>query len=475
MFQKTDQHSSLFMKKILQLLSIFFLMGSTVFAQDYKLPAYQKFTLKNGLTVYLMEQHEVPLIDISFVLPAGAIYDDGKAGLASLTSSSLMHGTKNYSKSQLDETLDFLGASVNTYASKEAAGLSAQSAAKDINQVLAIVKDILTAPTFDTSEFSKEKSRALLSLEQAKERPRAVIGNYFQEMLFGNHVYGNIVPGTVASVSGLTSADIKSFYNEHYHPNGAAIAIVGDFSAKDMKAQLTKLFADWKKGSGKDSDPAATALTKPNSTKVLLVDKDDSHETTFFIGAPGIARNNPDFVAVDVINTLVGGRFTSMLNEALRINSGLTYGAGSRFLPYKKGGAFYISTFTATETTEPAIDTALAVMKRLHTEGISEEMLTSAKNYVKGLFPPDYETSGQLARLLTDMYWYNFDESFINNFQKNVDGLTMEKAKKIIDEYFPADKLQFVLIGKASEIKPIAEKYGPVTEVKIGEQVKKGF
>ena len=204
----------------------------------------------------------------------------------------------------------------------------------------------------------------------------------------------------------------------------------------------------------------------------MLVNKDDARETTFYIGAPGITRNNPDYVAVDVINTLFGGRFTSMLNDELRVNSGLTYGANSRFSPLKNAGSFYISTFTATKTTEATIDKALEVLNNLHKNGISQENLNSAKNYVKGQFPPRYETASQLSGLMTQMFWYGFDENFINNFEKNVDGLTLEKAKTIISTYFPKDNLKFILVGKASEIKDIAKKYGAVTEVQIKDEIK---
>ena len=220
---------------------------------------------------------------------------------------------------------------------------------------------------------------------------------------------------------------------------------------------------------------APAAINKPSENRVLLLNKEDPKETTFFIGAPGIARNNPDYVAIDVVNTLFGGRFTSMLNDELRVNSGLTYGAGSRFSALKNGGSFIISTFTAGKTTEPAIDKTLEVINKLHTNGIDEKSLTSAKNYVKGQFPPRFETASQLAGLMTQMFWYNFDESFINNFEKNVDGLTVEKAKEIITKYFPKDKLQFVLVGKAADIRKIAEKYGKVKEVEMKEEVKKSF
>lgn len=444
-------------------------------AQDYKLPAYQKLTLKNGLTVYLMEQHEVPMVNLSVILPAGAIYDGDKAGLASLTATALKHGTKNYPKAKLDEELDFIGASVNTFASKEFAGLSAEFAAKDKDKVLAVINELLTEPVFDTAEFSKEKKRILVRLDQAKESPRSVIGSYFDKFLYGDHAYGNIVSGTISSVSGLVPDDIKKFYKENYIPDGSAISIVGDFNSKEMKGIVTKLFSGWKQGKQTNADIASKSITKPTTNRVLLINKDDAKETTFLIGAPGISRNNPDYIAIDVINTLFGGRFTSMLNDELRVNTGLTYGANSRFSPLKNGGAFMISTFTASKTTEPAIDKALEVLNKLHKDGVDEQSLTSAKNYVKGQFPPRYETSGQLSGLLTQMFWYNFNESYINNFQKNVDDLTVEKAKDIIARYFPKDKLQFVMVGKSEEIKKTVEKYGPVTEVQIKEEPKKAF
>lgn len=433
---------------------------------DFKLPKYEKFTLKNGMTVYLMEQHEVPMINVSLILPAGAIYDGQQYGLASLTANALMHGTGSMSKAQIEEELDFIGADINTYASKEAAGVSAKFAAKDRDKVLNILKDVLTNPAFDAKEFDKEKKRTLAGLEQAKESPRAVIDDYYNGLLYSGHVYANPVSGRVSTVGKLTVDDVKKFYKSFYMPNGAAMAVVGDFKTSDMKAKLTSLFSNW----GKGTPPANVAnkgVTSPTSAQVLLVNKDDARETTFYIGGPGISRSNPDFVAVEVINTILGGRFTSWLNDELRVNTGLTYGARSNFSPLKNAGTFQISTFTATKNTEAAMDKALEVYNKLHTKGIDQNTLTSAKNYVKGQFPPRYETSGQLASLLTQMFWYGFDESFINNFQKSVDNLTVDGAKNIVGKYFPKNNLQFVMVGKAEDIRKVAAKYGKVTEVQI--------
>ncbi len=443
----------------------------SIMAQEYQLPKYQQFKLPNGLTVYLMEQKEVPVINVSMVIPAGAIYDGNKAGIASLTATALKHGTKSYNRAALDEALDFMGASISTFASKESSGIVAKFASKDKEKVLGMIKEVLLNPVFDKTEFEKEKKKLLTNLEQQKESPRSVIPAYFDKFMFGNHVYGNIIQGKKSTVRLITVDDVKAFYNANYLPNGSAIAVVGDFNSKELKAMMTKLFTGWKKGNNTNVSLASKPIMYSSFNRVLLINKDDARETTFYIGAPGVTRNNPDYVAIEVINTLFGGRFTSMLNDELRVNTGLTYGAGSSFSALNNGGTFSISTFTANKTTEPAIDKTLEVLNNLHKKGIDEAALASAKNYVKGQFPPRYETAGQLAGLMTQMFWYGFDESFINYFEKNVDGLTLEKAKTIIATYFPKDKLQFVIVGKASEIKSIVSKYGKVTEVQIKDEI----
>lgn len=457
------------------ILVLFCMAPTLVIGQSYKLSEHTSFKLKNGLTVYLMERHSVPVISVSTIIPAGAINDGNQTGLADLTATALKHGTKNYTKAQLDETTDYIGANLNTSASKEFSRVSAKFAAKDKTTVLNILKDVLMYPIFNAEEFEKEKSRLLVNLEQQKESPRSVIGSYFNKLLYGNHVYGTITEGTKTSISALTVDDLKKFHQANYIPNNAAISIVGDFSSKEMKKEITKLFAGWKKGTTSTENLASKVINSSTESRVLLVNKEDAKETTFYIGSKGISRNNPDYIAIDVINTLFGGRFTSMLNDELRVNSGLTYGAGSRFSTLKSGGSFYISTFTASKTTEAAIDKALEVLQKLHDKGIDEKSLTSAKNYVKGQFPPDYETTGQLANLLTQMFWYNFDASFINNFEKNVDNLDLKKANEIIANYYPKDNLQFVLVGKAADIKSIAEKYGTVKQVEIKEEITSPF
>ena len=443
-------------------------------APAYKLPKYEKFTLPNGLTIYLMEKHTVPVISISAIIPAGAVFDGDKAGLASLTGQCLTIGTKNYSKTDIENAFDFAGASIYTSGNKETASIIAKLAIKDEDKLLPIIKEIMVDPSFNEEEFAKEKNLTIAGLKQAKESPSRVIMDYWDKFYYGNNVLGNVVDGTVSSVTNLTRNDLNNFYKKYYNPKGSVIAVAGDFNTKEMKARLTKLFGDWKK-LPVANNPYSQPIVVPSSSRVLLVNKDDARETTMMIGTKGVARNNPDYIAIQVVNTVFGGRFTSWLNEELRVKSGLTYGAGSYFLTNKNNGLFILSTHTANATTQPTIDKALEQLKRLHDQPIDEETLTSAKNYMIGLFPPRFQTTSELAGLMASMFWFGFDESYINNFQANVNAVTIDKAKEIVAKYFPDNALQFVFIGKGDEIKKLAQKYAPVTEVQLKDEIGKGF
>lgn len=453
------------MKHIVTLLISLVITGTSL-AQTFKVPPYQKFKLRNGLTVYLMEQHEVPLINVSAVFDAGAVQDGTRYGLANMTAEALLFGSSKYTKAQLEEKIEYVGASVDTYAGKEVAKLTSSFAVKDQDLLFSIIQDVLTKPTFDQTEFDKYKQRQLLQLTQQKESPRGVVGSYFNKFVFEGHPYANPITGTPASVSAVSANDARQFYQKNFTTDRGAIAIVGDFNTAAMKKRITDLFGNWK-----TAVATSPALTDPtvafDKSRVLLVNKDDARETTFMIGGKGITQNNPDFIPVTVVNTILGGRFTSWLNDALRVNSGLTYGASSRFGTFRKSGTFAVSTFTKVSTTTQAIDMAIQVLDSLHRTGIDEKTLSSAKNYVKADFPPRYESASELANLLTDMFSLGFDESFINNFQKNVDGLTVARTRQIIDDYFPKDKLQFVLIGKAETIRDKVKKYGVITEKEI--------
>ncbi|HHG84740.1 MAG TPA: insulinase family protein [Bacteroidetes bacterium] len=360
-----------------------------------------------------------------------------------------------------------MGARLSTNAGTESSKVQGYFSVRQQDKIWDIIQQVVLYPTFDAAEFEKGKKRSLAGLKQAKESPRSVIGTYWDRFIYGDHPYGNPVNGDTKGIESLSPDDLRKFYRENYTPDRAAIAVVGDFKISEMKSRLNKLFKGWKKAKRKKQPALASPQLDFAESRVLLVNKDDSRETRFYIGGKGVPRSNPDYVGIQVVNTILGGRFTSWLNEELRINSGLSYGARSSFAVKRAAGTFQVSSFTKTSTTVEAIDLALEVLDRLHKAGPDAATLESAKNYLKGGFPTDYETSGQLAGLLSDFFIYGFDEAYINEFQQQVDALNLSKAKKIIAKYFPKEKLQFVLIGKGEVIRDKIRKYGVITELEI--------
>ncbi|MFL6216041.1 MAG: M16 family metallopeptidase [Blastocatellia bacterium] len=430
-----------------------------------KLPPFKRVKLPNGMTVLLMEQHEVPIVSFNFIIKAGAVADPaGKDGLASLAAGLLRKGTRTRSAEQIAAALDFIGGTLDTGANYDYSHGAAEFVKKDVDKGIDLLKDVLLNATFPPDEVTKMLKQRADAIKAAKDQPSEVINNYFNAYLYGAHPYARPTEGDERSLAAITRDDVVKFYQSYYVPANAILAVVGDFSAAEMEQRLANQFNAW---SGKAA-AAATAPAPPAFTghKLLLIDKPDATQTFYEIGNVGITRTNPDRVYIQVINTLFGGRFTSMLNSALRIQSGLTYGARSFFNQRLAAGPFAISTYTPNATTEKAMDMTLDVLKRLHEKGITEDELKSAKSYLKGQFPPTIETSDQLAAQLTQLEFYGLDESDVNNYYAKIDSMTMADAQRVIKQYFPLDNLVFVLIGKASDIQTAARKYAPKLDTK---------
>ncbi len=452
-------------KSLIVLLSLTILNAS--FAQEFTLPNYEKVTLKNGLTVLLMQHDEVPLINVEVRVDAGAVHADIE-GLAAVTADALLFGTQQTSKQALQSELDFIGANLATWADTELSGMAASFHKKDTVKVMSLLAESLKTPSFDKTEVKKHLKRYESLIAQRKESPKQLIDDYFKALYFGDHFYAKQVEATPESLNKIDRAAIQNFYQRYYQPNNTVISVVGDFELSAMKQQVNQLFGDWT-NKHKQNYLRIEPAKAPTNANVLLVDKSDARETTFYIGGKGIARQNDDYIELQVVNTILGARFTSWLNDELRVNTGLTYGARSSFDALKHDGVFRISTFTQSSTTEQAIDLALKTYNRLWEQGIDKKTLDSAKAYVKGQFPLRFETSGQLADLLVEMEVFGIKPSFINQFNEKVNQLDVKRANELVKQYFPKDNLQFVLIGKADDIRNIAKKYGKVTELKIGE------
>lgn len=430
-----------------------------------RLPPSKKIQLPNGMTVHLMEQREVPIISFNLRLRAGSTADPaGKEGTAALTADLLRRGTRARTADQISAELDFIGGQFDTAATHDATVASAEFLKKDIAKGLELFTDILLDPTFPTAEFTKLQRQNIDSILAAKDQPQAVIGTYFNAYLFGTHPYARPTSGSESTLAAVTRDDVAKFYASTYAPANAILAVVGDFNTSEMEGMITKAFGRWN-----TKPQAATKTVAPvaaKGTRLLLIDKPDATQTFFRIGNVGVARTNKDRIAIDLINTLFGGRFTSRLNSELRIKTGLTYGARSGFDQRLAPGPFFISTYTRNETTEQAIDKTFDVLKQLHAAGITADELQSAKTYLKGQFPPDIETSDQLAALLTELEFYGLSPDEINTYYAQIDRLTLTDARRIIRDYFPTNDYVLVLIGKRSEIEKVARKYAPTVDMK---------
>jgi predicted Zn-dependent peptidase len=434
------------------------IFASTAAAQTLHMPPHEKYVLKNGLTVLLLEKHGVPMINLFAIVKTGSTADPvGEEGLASITAGLLRKGTKARTAQQFAADFDFIGGEFEADAGADYSSVSAEFLTKDLARGLELFSDALLHPTFPQAEVEKLLAQSIDGVRGAKDDPQQVLGAYYDGYLYGTHPYGRPSGGDEVSLQRIKRDAIVRLYEAIYAPGNTLLAVAGEFNGAEMRKKLEDVFGGWPARTVAASPIAATPPAK--GKRLLLVDKDDATQTYFAFGNVGIARNDPDRVAIRVVNTIFGGRFTSELNEALRVESGYTYNVSSFFDSRKAPGPFEISSFTKNETTTPAIDLALQVLEKLHKHGVTDEQLKSAKSYIKGQFPPNIETSRQLAQIIASHEFYGLGDEEINQLEARVDAVTPEVAKQVIQKHFPAENLVFVLIGKTSAIGKAVEKY----------------
>ncbi len=424
-----------------------------------KLPPSKRVKLANGMTVIFIEHHETPIVNFRCLVRAGSAIDPaGKGGLASVTAQLLRRGTTTRTAAKIDAAIDFVGGRIELDVDHDFADIEAEFLTKDLPIGIDLLSDILQHPVFPLAEVTKLIKQGIDEVRQDKDQAEDAISRFFDGYLFAHHPYGRPTAGDETSLAAIRRTDVLQFYRLNYGPDSTTLVIAGDFTTSEVEKRVTEKFAQWNAPASLKS----TKLAAPSSVKgrrMLLIDKPDSTQTFFHIGGPGIARTNPDRVAIELVNTIFGGRFTSMLNDALRVNSGLTYGASSDFEMKMVGGTFVISSFTQNATTVEAIDLTIDVLKALHSEGLSDQQLQSARNYLKGQFPPQIETSSQLAHLAAELDFYGLDEREVTEYFAKLDRLTVADTKRVIATYYPLDDLVFVLIGKADEIRGQVRKY----------------
>lgn len=452
------------------LASIAVLVAAAAGAAGIELPEYERVELQNGTVLLLSEKHDVPLIGMRAVIRGGAITDPaGRGGLADLFAGLLEYGAGERDAAAFAEAVASVGGEVSVSGGIESIAISANFLSRDVELMLELVTDMLQQPGLAEEEFAKLRDRSINLIKAAKgSNPGNLLPSYGRAFLFGEHPYGNPVGGSESSLAEITHDDVLSYYADHVGGDRLIVSVVGDFNAVAMKQRLTAMLGDWR--SAAVGLAATPAPEKQPGRRVLLIDKPGATQANFWIGNVGVGIDYERRAELDIANTVFGGRFTSMLNNALRVESGLTYGAWSVLQRLAAGGFVAISTFSETDTTTEAIDMSLDILETLRDSGINTPMIGSARNYIMGQFPPRLETASQLAAQFARLELFGLDADYVNGYGAALEAAAAPGIADTINEVYPsADNVVFVIIGAAEQLRDALAEYGPLTEMSIDE------
>ena len=446
------------------------LVGPPAWAADIRLPDYERIVLDNGTVLLLNEKRDVPIIGMHVAIRSGSASDPADhAGMASLLADLLQKGAGERDAAEFAEAVARVGGRVSASADVESIDISAEFLSRDVELMIELVADMLLRPAIDEAEFDKLQQRSIALIQAARDgSPADLLSSYGNAFIFGEHPYGSPRGGSEASLAAIGHADLVQHYANYFGGDRLIVAVSGDFENAAMKARLTRVFGGW--GPAAAELPAMAAPEKTSGRRVLLVDKPGAAQTYFWIGNVGVPVAYPRRAELRIANTLFGGRFTSMLMTAMRVESGLTYGARSVVEQYAMPGSVTIRSYTETGKTVEAIDMAIGLLDRLHKRGANNKMIASARNYIMGQFPPSLETATSLASMFAYLELHGLDRAYIDDYGAALAAVTPVLVHNAISEVYPGTgDLVLVLIGDAAAVRESIAKYGPVTEVSITE------
>ncbi len=443
-------------------------------APALKLPAIQKRTLSNGLAVWVVEMHEVPVVDISVVVKSGAAADPaGKYGLASFTSAMLDEGAGTRSSLELADAVDFLGASLTTGSSWDASTVGLHTLTSKLDEALPLLADVLLRPTFPSADLERLRKERLTGLLQTRDNPGALASAAFSRVIYGpRHRYGTLTMGNDASNGEMTAQDMRAFYTANYQPQNAFLLVVGDVTPDVIVTKLERALGSWK-NAGTIAKPALPATSQPEARQIYLVDKPGAAQSAIRIGWVGVARTTPDYFVLDVLNTILGGSFTSRLNMNLREKNGYAYGASSGFDMRASAGPFIAASNVQTDKTVEALREFFRELDAIRTPVPGEE-LTRARNLQALSFPAGFETTSGMAGQLSELALYGLPESFFAEYVPKISGVTAADVERAAKQYVQPDKFAIVVVGDLSKIEKLIRdaNLGPVKVLTIDEVLK---
>jgi zinc protease len=430
------------------------------------LPAYTRVTLPNGLVVLLMERAKDPLVHMRLTVRSGAVDDpQGKEGLASLVAELLTAGTATRSAEQIAKEVDFAGGTLAASADAETTSVVSEFLDRDAAKQLDLVADVTLRPAFAQAEVDRVRTQRLAEISALVENPGAYASAQFEAAVFKGTRFAHPTVGLKKSVTSITRDDVAAFHRASYVPGNAVLAIVGSFKTDEMLAAVRGAFGGWEQ---REVSRAPFGTPAPISgRRVVVVDAPGMNQTQVRIGATGISRDDPDYIAVMVANAILSAGFSSRLVEEIRVNRSLTYSIRSGFNARSRPGSYVVSTFTKNETTRAIVDATLAELAKFRNGPIRDDEVVRARNIVLTRTILRLETPAGLAAQITDGEVYGLPRDYVETLAPKANALTAASIAPVIRKRFAADDVVILVFTTASETQKQLEGLGPVESVNL--------
>jgi zinc protease len=420
-------------------------------APDLLLPAIQQFTLGNGMRVLLMEKRDLPLVQVNLILTAGGVFDvAGREGVASLTAAMLDEGAAGMTSLEIADAFEMMGARFGIGAGTHSASMTLRAPTARMPDALRLAADVIRRPDFPQHELDRLRVERLTALVRRHDDPGSIAGTLFDETLFGReHPYGRGGFGTDASLRAISTADLRSFWERFYRPNNATAVVVGDVDAATARRVLESAFGDWPQA-------AAPTVAVPDAQQVrgrviYIVDKPGSAQSVVRLGRIGVPRSTADYYALEVMNVILGGSFTSRLNQNLREDKGYSYGASSGFGFMPAAGPWFATAAVQTQSTGPAIGEFMNELRGMH-QPIPEEEIDRARNFLAMRYPASFQSVSDLAGRLADMVQYELPADYFNRYVDNVLAVTRADVERVARQYIDPDNVAIFVVGDRAVI-----------------------
>jgi zinc protease len=416
------------------------------------LPQVIERRLDNGLRILIVEHHELPIADFVMVVKSGTEEDPPhREGLASLTAATMDEGTRTRNALQIADQIGFLGIQLTTASGWDASRITLHTPTAQLDSALALFADVVRNPSFATKELERLRKERLTAILQQRDRGPVIADLAFSSILYGeDHPYGRAQQGTEPSVKAITRADVQRFYNTHYRPNNAVLLVVGDVDANDVVVRANRLFGSWQKGT---IPPSRVTASKPGTgaTTVYLIDKPGAPQSSFRIGSIGVARATQDFFPLQVMNTILGGAFTSRLNNNLRETKGYTYGAGSNFDMRQAEGPFTARAEIVREKSDSALVEFFKELRNIR-QTVPGDELNKAKRYLQLGLPAQFETTSDIAFRLAPLAIYDLPLDYFNNYAQQIGAVSAADVQRVAQQYVRPDNFSVVIVGDLKTI-----------------------